>query len=334
MAISDALTIDPSGYGYAAPSGENPVALEENKSKWRTFLDQFQDPNLRQAVLATGIGLLRSPQYGQNSGDIIANALGSGVNTLQSLRNMDYARNQATQARTDKLGQQKIENEQRGRQIAVAEAGQRTNEAGQRSTETNQQAIRENATAVTRETERHNRANEEIDRTRAEAERTRANAYTGSGTRIPAEVQKINMLAAQYMTEGMDETSARAKAVMVVDSSRGATSPGEQAMNLFNNSIKNWQNDLSNFGKQLTREQLQQMQQDAINTVIRFQNFNAQQTGQPQSPNPANPRHGVIDRSATQGSPVGTVKNGYKKTKAGPDKDQTTWTKVTNGNAK
>jgi hypothetical protein len=339
MAISDAL--DPSGYGYAqdpnAQPAADPVALEENKSKWRTFLNQFNDPNVRQAVLATGIGLMRSPQYGQNAGDIGANALQSGVQTLQSLRNMDYAKQQTATARKDKLTQQGVENTQGQARIDIARAGENTNERAQTSTEANQQAIRQNAEGILSETTRHNKADEATNAVKANADMVRARATATTGARVPAEVQKINMLSAQYMTEGMDETSARAKAVMVVDSAKGATSPGEQAMNLFNNSIKNWQNDINNFGKSLTQEQIKQMQHDAINTVMNFQQFNSAQTGvppTPAAPGGVNSRVGVIDRSATSGSPVGTVKSGYKKTKVGPDSDKTTWTKVANGNPK
>jgi hypothetical protein len=176
---------------------------------------------------------------------------------------------------------------------------------------------------------------EEIGRRQAEADMTRAKAYSGAGNRVPAEIQKINALQAQYMTEGLDEVSARAKAVMVVDSTKGATSPGEAALNLFQNSIKSWQGDLNNFGKTLTPEQIKQMQVDAMNAVMQFQNFNTTATGTPTVPNPGVPaqQRGTIDRSA--GSAVGTVKNGYKKTKAGPDTDKTTWTKVNaSGNAK
>jgi hypothetical protein len=329
MALEDAIggdlsAIDPN-------LGPSPVQVEENKSKWRQFLGNFQDPNVRQAILATGIGLLHSPRYGENSGDIVANALSGGAQTLQALRAMDYERGQKAQTRADTQAQRSIENRQRDTQIQQAQQQiditQQNNamDAGARN-------------AGLSEAARHNQATEDIGRRQADADMLRARTYGATQVRVPAEVQKINALQAQYMTEGLDEISARAKAVMVVDSTKGAASPGEAAMNLYQNSIKNWQADINNFGKALTPQQLQQFQIDAMNTVMKFQQFNTTQTGTPQAPQIPNPgvppqQRGTIDRSA--GSAIGTVKNGYKKTKAGPDSDKTTWTKVnTSGNAK
>lgn len=345
MAIADALSglTAPTMQDVAAPQMSAPqVQLEENKSKWRQFLGTLEDPNVRQAMIATGIGLMRSPQYGQNSGDIIANALGSGVNTLQGLRNMQYERSQ-------KEAQQKQENRRADQTVAnqttsVGYQGQSVAQQGQQITNQNTQATTRNEIdrGALSETQRHNQELEEIARRNAESERIRAKAYgSTAGANQGQDVFKINALTAQYQAEGMDETAARAKAVMVVESTGAAKTPGEQAQKLYEAKLKNWMQDINNFGKSLTPQQMKDMATESMNEVFAFHNFNAGVTGQPPAVNPNKPKAGVIDRST--GSAVGTTKQfggaspgTYKKIKAGPDSDQSTWQKVTtpNGNTK
>lgn len=331
MAIQDAFLQDVQFDPSSVPAPV--VQVQENKAKWRMFLDNLNDPAIRQGVIATGIGLMRSPGYGQNAGDVIGSALQSGVNTTAGLRNMEYERKTKEQERQDKLTQQGVQNKQGERQLDISS---RNVDINAQNAQTNQNNVNMDAAARNAqlsEGARHNQATEETDRIRAEADRKRAEAYSSVGTRTPQDIQKINMMSQYYMqNEGLDEVSARAKAVMYVESTGAGKSPGENAMTLYQNKVKNWQADLNNFGKSLTPQQLQQMQVEAMDEVIKFSNLTAQMTNQPQTANPNKPNAGVIDRPA---SPVGTVRNGYKKIKAGPDNDKTTWEQVkTNGNPK
>jgi hypothetical protein len=338
MAIADALSglTQPTMQEVAMPQMNAPeVQFEENKSKWRNFLATLEDPNVRQALIATGIGLMRSPGYGQNSGDIIANALSSGVGTLQGLRNMQYERQTKEDQRRQEnrradaaLQNQTTQVQQQGQQIQNAQAQAQTRTELER--------------AQLSEAQRHNLSTEEIARQNAESDRIRAQAYrtqANTGRNLGQDVFKIEALTQQYKAEGMDETAARAKAVMVVESTGAARTPGEQAQKLYELKLKNWQQDINNFGKSLTMQQMQKMLQESMNEVFQFHNFSANLTGQPPTANPNNPRAGVIDRSG--GSPVGTKKQfggsspgTYEKIKAGPDSDQSTWRKVTDGNAR
>jgi hypothetical protein len=312
--------------------------LEKNKSLWRNFLSNLNDPNVKQAIMTTGVNLLRSPQYGQNSGDVIANALGTGVQTLQGLRNLDYQKGQATQARTDKLGQQSTENQQGQQRIDISRAQQGTyqQQVESQANATNMNAARENAQIS--ESARHNQVTEGIQSREADAAMVRAKAYgTQIAGKTPQDIQKINILAAQYMAEGMDETAARANAVMVVETAGKAKSPGEQARLLYEAKLKNWQGDIGNFGKSLTPQQAEQMLNESLSEVTKFSQFNASQTGAA----PLASQRGDGAPASTPGtvpaqgeSPVGTIKAGHKKTKKGPDADKTTWTQVTSGNTK
>ncbi len=59
---------------------------------WQKFQQRLSDdPNLRMALLTTGLNMLRTPQPGQSGFDVFANAAGTGVNTLDQLRQRDRA---------------------------------------------------------------------------------------------------------------------------------------------------------------------------------------------------------------------------------------------------
>jgi len=281
------------------------------------------DPNFRAALMTTGANLLRSPGYGQGAGDVAADAITTGIGTLQGLRQQQRQVEMQQQKRADEREDALARRRQAEQQIDINRQQVEGQIEAQRKADTR-------GTRQLTETERSNRAREEIERIRAEADRTRANAYRAAGIgRTPQDIQKINMLAAQYMAEGMDETAAKAKAVMVVESTGRAKSPGEQARSLYEARLKAWQNDFQNFGKTLTAEQAKQMLEESMNDVMYLHQFNQTTTGMPGTPRPTQ-RSGPIQRPGdnVRRSPVGTIRNGYKKIKEGPDTDQTTWQKV------
>ena len=69
-----------------APTDPSQVGL------WQKFQQRMKDdPNLRMAMLTTGLNLLRSPQAGQNNFDVFADATTTGVGTLDQLRQRDLS---------------------------------------------------------------------------------------------------------------------------------------------------------------------------------------------------------------------------------------------------
>lgn len=92
----------------AAPIDPSQVGL------WQKFQQRMKDdPNLRMAMLQTGLNLFRSPEPGRNNFDVFADATSTGVGTLDQLRQRD------------------LENERRD--TAAGEATRRTNISGRRA---------------------------------------------------------------------------------------------------------------------------------------------------------------------------------------------------------
>ncbi len=96
----------------AAPVDQNQVNL------WQRFQQKLtEDPNLRMALLNTGLNLLRSPSPGQSGFDVFADAASTGVSTLDQLRQRDQQqellqrREQREETRVEQ-GQQRIDNDQ------------------------------------------------------------------------------------------------------------------------------------------------------------------------------------------------------------------------------
>ena len=82
-----------------APADPNQVGL------WKRFQDRLTaDPNLRMALLTTGLNMLRTPQPGQNGFDVFANAASTGLNTLDQLRQRDVllGQQERQEARADR----------------------------------------------------------------------------------------------------------------------------------------------------------------------------------------------------------------------------------------
>lgn len=69
-----------------------PAPTADKIGLWKKFQQRMeQDPNLRMALLSTGINLLRTPQPGQTGFDVFADAAGTGIGTFDQLNQRDRA---------------------------------------------------------------------------------------------------------------------------------------------------------------------------------------------------------------------------------------------------
>src|SRR5690242_11466577 len=109
MAI-DFGVADPAIQAAAAQTTSDPAVIEQRKSGWKQWLSQLNDPNTRAAIMQTGLGMMRSPSYGQNGWDVASQALGAGVSTLERLRERDRTLALAADERAKRDAQQQVEN--------------------------------------------------------------------------------------------------------------------------------------------------------------------------------------------------------------------------------
>lgn len=67
-----------------------PAPAPDQLNLWQKFNERLkQDPNLRMALLGTGLNLLRTPQPGQSGFDVFADAATQGINTFDQLNQRD-----------------------------------------------------------------------------------------------------------------------------------------------------------------------------------------------------------------------------------------------------
>jgi hypothetical protein len=214
--VGDAL-VSPKGSEAAIYRGDtgppqgpvtNPEEIKKNRNLWQKFNDKVKaDPNFRQAVLQTGLGMMKTARYGEGSFDVVSNALSTGVTTLDMLRRRDMA--------------DKLQKEEESRKYAL-DTGQltvqQTNAAANTSSAASQAAnAAENAAAGKAA---RDQAPEELklkqgaleaDMIRANADKTRASIYAGGGFgghQTAARVQVIHMLAAPAIAAGTPEDVA------------------------------------------------------------------------------------------------------------------------------
>jgi len=330
MAILDELTapapmMDPI---QAGPMPQlDPNEMEQRKSLWKQYLS---DPNLRQAMLQTGIGLLRSPKMGEGTGDIAANALSAGASTLYGLREADRIRNMEAAKVSRETAATSVSERQRQEQIDTGKKQAGTQATAVRQSGDQAQKAAEQAARALDEAIRHNKSEEESARLRANAEKTRADAYAGAGGRpgqTPGDIQKVNILAEKFVMEGMDEVSAKARAVREIENSKGKTK-ADTARDL----LKAAYDNPFNFKKLETAEGRQQLLEDALTTAEQIHKTDVLPGGDPMA-QPVTPT--LPDATRTQagggrpgGTPVGTTKTYQGKTyrfKGGDEKQQANW---------
>jgi hypothetical protein len=113
----------PGGVGVA--SDPNQPTDPARVSKWRQFLQRLRaDPALQQTMLLVGAGLLRTPKPGQGAGDVVAGAVGQGVEHLAGSRALE-ARGRDVRAEREQRRDIATERETTTRTLAGLEARQR-----------------------------------------------------------------------------------------------------------------------------------------------------------------------------------------------------------------
>lgn len=256
----------------AAAAG--PAEYEQNKGLWRGFLDKMRtDPNFKQAVQVTAMGMMRSPQMGQNGFDVASQALTTGVTTLDMLRQRDR-----TQAIEDEERARKAGLEERGAQVAERGASSQERNAATAEQEVKQRA--EDSMSRWRQAQneleeaiRHNKASEEIDRLRANADSLRASAYMSYRKDRPAaEVVKLNALSAKYQQDGIDPITADAMATERLLAGK-SKAPGDRVRAAVDARIKAYSGSLESFDKPLSNEMIQQWLQEELEREKYFQSL-------------------------------------------------------------
>jgi len=210
-----------------------------------------------------GIGLMRSPQMGQNGWDVAANALQTGVGTVQALRERDRKMKQEDEDRD--LNRKNIENQIETRTSAANTAKEGTSNDYLRIINQDSQAKATHELNIRELDEkiRANKANEANDRIRANAAKDNAG---GAGS-TSADIQKINNLTAEKVANGMDPVKAKAEATREVMST-GKTSPANMYTQAMQQEIELWQNSFDNLGKVPDPKTLGEMQARAKQRVM------------------------------------------------------------------
>jgi hypothetical protein len=268
---------------------EQTPQFEERKNLWRKTIDKIKtDPNFKQSVMQTGLGLMRSPGQGENGWDVASKALQSGVTTLQTLRERDKKDKIAQEDRA--LNQRNVESSiaARDKGVALDEKKLGIYEKDILANNTLAQQKHELALRDLEETVRHNQAAEGIDRTRASTY-----AATGGGAKS-ADATKVDALAAQYEAQGMKSVDARAKATREVMST-GKTSPANLFNTAMNQEVEMWQNAFDNLGKAPDEKTLDAMRNRAKQRVFDALRISASTGGEGIPPGQGTT--GTIDRS-------------------------------------
>ncbi len=309
MALGDILAgsaapVNPTMGMTAPPQAAGDV--EKNKGLWRNFLNQFKDPNFRQALGATGRGLMQTPGYGQNGWDVASTALDRGVATLQALREQDRVRALQEQDRKTREEQRRIENRQKDRTLDTADKNAAIYE--QATANQNEASLRSDANtdAQLAEVTRHNKATEANDAIRANADRTRASFYS-SGGKDPADVTKIKLLAAEYMSPayGMDETSAMARATREVELNSKTKDPAGLTQELYKQKVMAYTQSFEGMRNPMTKDMSDKFLNEAITDAMRIAKISDASKGKVSAPTPQFPGQatGVVDRNPTVKNP-------------------------------
>lgn len=190
-------------------------ANPEQVGLWGKFQNRLQqDPNLRMALLTTGLNLLRTPQPGQTGFDVFSDAALTGVNTLDQLRQRQRS--------------QTIEEDERARtaDIEAREISDREARTG---------AINRRTTASANQfMERMRLAREQFSEEKRQFdERLKAGDFSAAGTTSTGQERlldaSVNALVTAMPEIYPDTPEGRAKARLRATGLTGVTDPEGQA---------------------------------------------------------------------------------------------------------
>lgn len=274
-----------------APHAPEPV---QPQGFVQQLMARLQDPAVQQGLFAAGTTLMQNPGFGQNGWDLAAQALTTGANTVQNVRELTRKRRLEDEDRMVADTERKAKNRREDRQVAVSEQNANTyaNTAGSQAWQGEQRL--KLAEKELEEMKRANESRERIQQKQLEIDRIRATAYsngTASGGQTPAKVQLVNMLAEQYKAEGMDPTAAQARAVEALEIRSASRSPAETARRLYENAVNGYNNSIEGLQRPLTREQAAEMLQTAMDEAQRIHALDG-----PVNNPPGVGRSGVVQR--------------------------------------
>lgn len=309
--IGELLAQNPMVMQAPEPTMEMPK-LQENKSLWKSFMDKAQsDPNIRMALMSMGAGMLKSPGFGQNVGDVLGSSIAQGMGTFVQGRQMDSqtALAQAEQTRKQKetdtgaaVAQQNASTYATGVQQQGA-AAQANIEQGKTQTAIAQAKANLEAELSPREVKVKER-NAASAETSAQADLIRSKAYAQNlpttGKSTGQNVQLVNQRKAALMAinPGMtdDEATLQAQNDILMSKQSGGN-PATIAKGLFDTQAKLWQNNLDNLGKAPTPQDIQSWTDTAKKTALEWAKMNRQGT-------PTTGTSGTINRTGTEPSPA------------------------------
>lgn len=208
-----------------APAGGNPLT-----GAWKNFITKVQtDDNFRKALFQTGVGLMQSPQLGQNNWDVAGNALNRGMMTLEQLRERDRQaqKEQRQEGREDK----KLD-------AYIGVTGAQVRESDQRVQEGKARGMREQEKHDYDKTQRER--NERMADAVLDTELAKAGSYRASAARDRAAAEKygregtdadpnrrktnleyaVDILTEDYISQGYTPEQAKVKAVREYNSKK------------------------------------------------------------------------------------------------------------------
>ena len=243
------------------PNYQQPGFMERIAQAWA-------DPNVRQAVMTTGLNFMRSPGYGQNGWDVAANSLGMGMQTLEALRTRDRQRALEAEDRKIKEDQRNKENTRGDRQVAVSEKNADTTSRSTDATIGNLTSDNTRLDKTLDETIRHNKAMEGVYAQNAGSTRIKADTYAAGGGKTAAEIEKVNRMKAYFMKQdpNLSAEDADKKAIDYVASTKGKT-PRQQVLDAYKAKAAAWMEMQYDPLAQPTPEQVEQWRQEAIAEV-------------------------------------------------------------------
>lgn len=257
--------------------------LQQRKGMWAKFMGQMQDPNFRQALMATGVGMMRSPQVGESGWDVAGTALNSGIGTLRNLRAYDseQGRLNRREALDTKVAEGNISTQAKNAgtyETSVTQQGA-IGKAGMESQQF-RDILSQTELAINADLKKRGVAADEkrADAAMISAEADKDRAKLGFSGSQSTQVALVNMraqaLRALNPKLSPEEANLQAQNELILGKGK---SPGQFALDLFKTSMEARQNDLSKIGQPITQQEVDQMRTGATDIATQFFNLGRDQ---------------------------------------------------------